>query len=309
MVKQPVRSLPRHRSTDRRAPVNPHLLAPLLALIIAFSVQSGSALAIRVVGAVGAVEALWLRTVIAAAILVAARPRSLRLPARGERLPVLMLTISLFAMNLSFYGAIARAPVGIVVSIEFLGPLAVAIVDSRRLLDLVWVALAAGGVALLAGPTGSVGLVGIGLSLSAGLWWGLYLAFGRRAVRSLSPLQVTTLMLVGSSALLTPLMLLTGFSTEGFPRVLLIGAAVAVLSSAFPYLLELLALRLIRAHTYSVLLSLEPAIAALTGFVIAGQRLAALEVAAVGLVVVAAAGSSWFARPAATVPEDVPAAP
>lgn len=116
-------------------------------------------------------------------------------------------------------------------------------------------------------------------------------------------------MLVGSSALLTPLMFITGFSTEGFPQVFLTGAAVAVLSSAFPYLLELLALRLVRAHTYSVLLSLEPGIAALTGFLIVGQRLSPLELAAIGLVVVAAVGASWFARAEATVPEEVPAAP
>lgn len=295
----------RHRTTLK----SPAVVAPLLVLIMGFSFQTGSALAVGVVGAVGAVEALWLRTAIAAAILVVVRPRSLRLPARGERLPVVLLTLSLFAMNLSFYGAIAYAPIGIVVSIEFLGPLTVAIVDSRRPLDFLWIALAAGGVVLLAGPTGSVGVVGIVLSLSAGLWWGLYLVFGRRAVRSLEPLQVTTLMLVGSTALLTPLMFITGFSTEGFPEVFLIGAAVAVLSSAFPYMLELLALRLVRAHTYSVLLSTEPAIAALTGFLIVGQRLSPIEIAAVGLVVVAAAGASWFARGEATVPEEVPAAP
>lgn len=153
---------------------------------MAFSFQTGSALAVGVVSAVGPVEALWLRTAIAAAILVALRPRSLRLPARGERLPDLLLTFSLFAMNLSFYGAIAYAPIGIVVSIEFLGPLVVAIVDTRRPLDLLWIVLAAGGVVLLAGPTGSVGVVGVVLSLSAGLWWGLYLVFGRRAVRSLA---------------------------------------------------------------------------------------------------------------------------
>jgi len=279
--------------------------APLLVLVIAFSMQSGSALATRVIDGVGVVEALWLRTAIAAAILVAVRPRSLRLPARGERLPVLTLTVSLFAMNLSFYGAIATAPLGIVVAIEFLGPLAVAVADSRRPLDFLWVALAGGGVVVLAGPTGSVGLAGVLLSLSAAFWWGMYLVFGRRAVRSLSPLQVTTLMLVGSSAMLTPLVLVTGVSTAGMPEILLLGAAVAVLSSAFPYVLELLALRLVRAHTYSVLLSLEPAVAALTGFLIVGQRLSWPEIAAIGAVVVAATGASRRAGMA----EEVPPAP
>lgn len=284
------------------------LTAPLLVLVIAFSFQTGSALATKIIAAVGVVEALWFRTAIAAVLLVAVRPRSLRLPARGERLPVLLLTFSLFAMNLSFYGAIAHAPIGVVVSIEFLGPLAVAVAGSRRPLDFLWIALAAGGVVLLAGPTGSVGAVGVVLSLSAALWWALYLVFGRRAVRSLDPMQVTTLMLVGSSLLLTPLLLVTGFSTEGFPGILLLGAAVAVLSSAFPYFLELLALRLVRAHTYSVLLSLEPAVAALAGFLVVGQRLSPIEVAAIAAVVVAAGGASWHAR-AGTVPDEVPAAP
>ncbi len=295
----------RHRTALRSSAA----FAPLLVIVIALSMQTGSALAVSVIGAVGIVEALWLRTVIAAVILVAVRPRSLRLPARGERLPVLLVTFSLFAMNLSFYAALAYAPLGVVVAIEFLGPLAVAVVGSRRPLDFLWIALAAGGVVLLAGPTGSVGTLGVLLSLSAALWWALYLVFGRRAVRSLDPLQVTTLMLVGSSVLLSPILAVTGFTTAGFPEAFLLGAAVAVLSSAFPYFLELLALRLVRAHTYSVLLSLEPAIAALTGFLVVGQRLSSVELAAIGAVVVAAAGASWFARADATVPEEIPAAP
>jgi len=280
--------------------------APLLVLVIAFSMQSGSALATRVIDAVGVVEALWLRTAIAAVILVAMKPRSLRLPVRGERLPVVLLTVSLFAMNLSFYGAIATAPLGIVVAIEFLGPLAVAVAGSRKPLDFLWVALAAAGVVVLAGPTGSVGVAGVLLSLSAAFWWGAYLIFGRRAVRSLSPLQVTTLMLVGSSVMLTPVFFATGFSTAGGAQTFLLGAAVAVLSSAFPYVLELLALRLVRAHTYSVLLSLEPAVAAATGFLIVGQRLSWPEVVAIGAVVVAAAGASWRAG---IGEEEVPPAP
>jgi inner membrane transporter RhtA len=279
------------------------LTAPLLVLIISLSMQTGSALATKVIERVGVVQALWLRTAIAAAILVAARPRSLRLPARGERRPLVLLTVALFGMNLSFYGAIANAPLGIVVTIEFLGPLAVAVAGSRRALDYLWVALAAAGVVLLAGPTGSVGLLGIGLSLSAAFWWALYLVFGRRAVRSLDPLQVTTWMLVGSTVLVTPLLAIGGFETKDLGVTFGLGAAVAILSSAFPYFLELVALRLVRAALYSVLLSLEPALAALTGYLLLGQALTPVEILAMGLVVVAAAGASWHhARMAAAVP-------
>jgi inner membrane transporter RhtA len=278
-------------------------VAPLLVLIISLSMQTGSALATKVIERVGVVQALWLRTAIAAAILVAVRPRSLRVPAKGERWPLVALTVALFGMNLSFYGAIANAPLGIVVTIEFLGPLAVAVAGSRRPLDYLWVGFAAAGVVLLAGPTGSVGLLGIGLSLSAAFWWALYLVVARRAVRSLDPLQVTTWMLVGSTALVTPLLAIDGFNTTDLGITFGLGAAVAILSSAFPYFLELVALRMVKASLYSVLLSLEPALAALTGYLLLGQALRPVEILAMGLVVVAAAGASWHhARMAAAVP-------
>ena len=118
----------------RRGP----LLAPLLVVAIAFMMQSGSALATKVIGAVGVVDALWLRTAIAALILIAVRPRSLRLPPRGQRRTVALLALALLGMNLSFYGAISVAPLGIVVAIEFTGPLVVAVLGSRRPVDFVW---------------------------------------------------------------------------------------------------------------------------------------------------------------------------
>ncbi len=278
-------------------------LAPLLVIAIAFTMQSGSALATRVIGAVGPFDALWLRTAIAALILIAVRPRSLRLPPREQRGLVALLALALLGMNLSFYGAISVAPLGIVVAIEFTGPLVVAVAGSRRPLDFVWVVLAAGGIVALVGPSGSIGLAGLLLSLSAGTFWALYLVLGRRAVSSLDPLHVTTLMLTGSAVLLTPALLLFGPRLAHHPGAVGLGAAVAVLSSAAPYFVELIALRLVRAATYSVLLSLEPAIAALTGFLLAGQRLSGLDLAAIVAVMVAAGGASWAgARHAAIVP-------
>ena len=283
------------------------LLAPLLVVAIAFSMQSGSALATKVIGAVGIVDALWLRTAIAALILIAVRPRSLRLPPRQQRATVALLALSLLGMNLSFYGAISVAPLGIVVAIEFAGPLVVAVVGSRRPVDFVWIALAAAGIAALVGPRGSIGLGGLVLSLSAGMFWGLYLVFARRAVSSLEPLHVTTLMFCGSAVLLTPVALLFAPRLAQQPSAVALGALVAVLSSAAPYFVELVALRLVRAATYSVLLSLEPAIAALTGFLIIGQTLSALDVAAIVAVMVAAGGASWSAatrRAPAPLPPD-----
>lgn len=267
--------------------------AALLVVVIALSMQVGSAVAVRVIGSVGIVEALWLRTAIAALVLAALRPRSLRLPPRGKRLPVAGLTVALLAMNLSFYGAISHAPVGLVVAIEFLGPLAVAVLGTRRPVDVVWIVLAGAGVALLAGPSSSVSGLGLGLSLAAAAGWAAYLLLAKRAVRDMDPLPVTTLMLAGSAALLTPALFVSGVQVAGHVSAVALGALVAVLSSAFPYFLELVALRLVRASTYGVLLSIEPAAAALAGFLILSQRLSALEVGAMAAVMVAAAGASW----------------
>lgn len=267
--------------------------AALLVVVIALSMQVGSAVAVRVIGSVGIVEALWLRTAIAALVLAALRPRSLRLPPRGKRLPVAGLTVALLAMNLSFYGAISHAPVGLVVAVEFLGPLAVAVLGTRRPGDVVWIVLAGAGVALLAGPSSSVSGLGLGLSLAAAAGWAAYLLLAKRAVRDIDPLPVTTLMLAGSAALLTPALFVSGVQLAGHVSAVALGVLVAVLSSAFPYFLELVALRLVRAATYGVLLSVEPAVAALAGFLILSQRLSPLEIGAMVAVMVAAAGASW----------------
>ncbi len=276
-----------------RSPKRAAVTAGLLVVIIALSMQTGSAFAVRVIGSLGIVEALWLRQAVAAAILVAVRPRSLRLPRRGDRLAVGALILALLGMNLSFYGAISHAPVGIVVAIEFVGPLAVAVIGTRRPVDFLWIVLAGAGVALLAGPTSSVGGLGIGLSLAAATGWAAYLLLAKRAMARLDPLSVTTLMLAGSAVLLTPVLLLGGVKIAGHGQAVALGVMVALLSSAFPYFVELVALRMVRASTYGVLLSIEPAIAALAGFAVLSQRLSLLEVAAMAAVMAAAAGASW----------------
>lgn len=259
--------------------------------------QTGSAIAVRVIDAVGVVEALWLRTALAALLLIALRPRSLKLPERGDRGAVAALTASLLLMNLFFYAAISRAPVGIVVAVEFVGPLAVAVIGTRRRVDLVWIALAGVGVALLAGPTSDVSGLGLAFALCAAACWAAFLLLGKRAVASVDPLPLTTVMLAGSALVLTPVLLATGVRVTGNGSALALGALVAVLSSALPYFLELRALRMVRAATYGVLLSIEPAIAALTGWLILSQSLTAGEMAAIAAVMAAAAGASWTSEP------------
>jgi inner membrane transporter RhtA len=264
-----------------------------LVVIVGLLMQAGSAVAVLVIKDVGVVQALWLRTALAALMLVAARPRLVRLPGKGDRLPLLALTLSLLAMNFSFYQAISRAPVGVVVAVEFLGPLGVAVAGSRRLLDGVWVVLGALGVALLTETGGTVRLSGLLFALLAAAFWAAFILSAKRAVRNIGSLQATILMILGSALILTPIFAATGVELAGHGRALLLGLAVAVLSSALPYALELAAIRRVRPSTYGVLLSIEPAIAAVWGFVILSQRLAVREVFGIVAIVLAAAGAAW----------------
>ncbi len=268
--------------------------AAALVVVLTISIQTGSALAVHVIDSVGVFEALWLRTAFAALILIIVRPSALRrLPPKGHRLPLAALAVTLFLMNLSFYGAISRVPVGVVVAIEFVGPLGVAVLGTRHKLDWLWIVLAGAGVAILAGPSGSATGIGLLLALSAGVCWGLYLLLAKRAVTGMDPLRVTALMMLGATALATPLLLVGGVKVAGHGEAILLGVVIAVVSSAFPYLLEMVAIRRVRAATYGVLLSVEPAVAALAALVVLGQRITPLEAAAMAAVMAAAAGASW----------------
>ena len=267
--------------------------ALMVVITVGLLFQVGSAIGVRVIESVGVVEALWLRTALAALMLIAVRPRALRLPVRGQRTGLLALTFALLGMNFFFYQAISRTPLGIVVTIEFLGPLAVAILGSRRLLDWVWIVLAACGAVLLAGPSGTAEPLGLAFAFAAAVCWAAFLLLAKRAVTHLDPLGVTIQMLVGSALLLTPVLLATGVVIEGHGKYLALGVLVALLSSAIPYQLELLALQRVSASTYGVLLSIEPALAALVGYALLSQRLNTAEIVAVIAVTVAAGGASW----------------
>lgn len=282
-------------------------MAAALVIVLGISIQTGSALAVKVIESVGIIEALWLRTAFAALILVAVRPRRLRFPARGRRLSLVALSVVLLAMNLSFYGAISHAPVGIVVAIEFVGPLAVAVLGTRRRLDWLWIALAGVGVVVLAGPSGGASGWGVLLALTAGTFWGLYLLLAKRAVTGLDPLSVATLMMLGATVLLSPLLLVTDVRIAGHWEAIGLGILIAVVSSAFPYYLEFVAIRRVRAATYGVLLSIEPAIAALAALIVLGQRISLVEAVAMSAVMAAAAGASWTSGGAGERGVDLPA--
>ena len=168
----------------------------------------------------------------------------------------------------------------------------------------VWVVLAGVGVALLARPSGSVGVAGLLFALLAAACWGAFIVIAKRTVNRMEPLRATTLMLLGAAIILTPIWLATGVKIAGYGHALLLGLAVAVLSSALPYFLELAAIKRVRASTYGVLLSVEPAIAALMGFLILSQRLVYREIGAIVAIVVAAAGASWLSASGGKAPAD-----
>jgi inner membrane transporter RhtA len=261
------------------------------------SVQFGSAIATTLFARVGPGGAVLLRLVSASVVLVAAwRPR---LRGRTSRELVLAVAFGLVlaGMNLTFYAALHRIPLGIAVSIEFLGPLAVAVGGSRRPIDLVWVALAALGIlALTHGGTRHLSAVGVGLALAAGCLWAAYILLNARVGRAFEGgAGLALAMCIGSVAAL-PVGVIDGGAHLLEPRSLALGTAVGLLSSAIPYSLELEALRRIAVSVFGVLMSLEPAMAALAGLIVLGQGLSPRALAGIALVVAASAGASLQTR-------------
>jgi inner membrane transporter RhtA len=200
-------------------------------------------------------------------------------------------------MNLSFYEALDRIPLGVAVTLEFVGPLGVAVAASRRALDVLWVALAASGIVLLADlGGGSADTAGVALALLAGVFWAAYILVNERVGRSFEGGGGLALAMAVATVLLFPVGVTDAADALLDPRVLAIGAAVAMLSSAIPYSLELEALRRIPAGVFGVLMSLEPAVAALAGLAILGEVLGVREWSGIGLVVAASAGAAYGAR-------------
>ncbi len=273
--------------------------APLFVLAAASSVQFGAAIAATLFDDLGPAGTSVLRVGLGAVILLAIwRPR-VRGVAREDLRLVFWLGLTLGVMNYSFYEAIDRIPLGIAVTIEFAGPLGVAVVLSRRRLDLLWVALAVGGILLLADPGGdSVDPTGLALVLTAAAAWAAYILLAARAgSRFTGGRGLALAMIVASLVPLVP-----GIAEAGgellVPEFLALGAAVALLSSVIPYSLEMEALRRIPRHVFGVLMSMEPALAALAGFVILDQALGARELLAIGLVIAASIGVTRSSRSA-----------
>ena len=269
---------------------------PALVLLGIVSVQVGSALAKHLFSAVGSLGTLALRLFFAAAVLVLLWRPSLRMNRRAWTV-VLSYGAILDLMNLCFYLALARIPLGIAVTVEFLGPLAVALAGSRRWLDAFWGILAAGGVVLLMEGRGDLNLVGVLFALAAGTCWGLYILVGAALGRHTTGGNGLALGMAVAAGVAVPFGVADSGTALIQPWVLAAGLGVALLSSVIPYSLELEALRKIPPRVFGILMSLEPAMAALVGLIVLQESLRWSQWTAVLCVVVASAGATRGARP------------
>ena len=263
------------------------------------SVQFGSAIAATLFAQVGPAGAVLLRLVFGTIILLALwRPR-LHGYTRYELGLVCVFGLVLGCMNLSFYSAIHRIPLGVAVTIEFVGPLGVAVVGSRRARDLVWVALAVAGiVSLTRGDTSHLDALGVFFALLAGCLWATYIIVNARVGRAFSGGTGLALAMCMSTIVVLPFGIVQGGSHLLEPRSLALGAVVGLLSSAIPYSCEIEALRRIRPSVFGVLMSTEPAMAALAGFIVLGQSLSARELLGIVLVAIASVGAARGAHEA-----------
>ncbi len=256
------------------------------------SVQLGAAVAKNLFGEIEPTAMVWLRLVTSSAVLLAwARPQ-VRGRSRDDWLTVIAFGVTLGAMNWSIYQAFARIPLGLAVTFEFAGPLVLAVVMSRRARDLVWVGLAALGVGLLGFEKADLDLLGVGFALLAGAAWAAYILLSAQTGSRWAGLDGLAMASLVATVMLAPFAVPQGGTDLTDPRILLLGAAVGLLSSVIPYSAELMALRSIRPAVFSILMSLEPAAAALAGIVVLQEYLSAVQWVAVAAVMAASIGAT-----------------
>ena len=291
------------RTSHRASRTGGHGTPPvLLVLGSMLSLQFGAAIATKLFDEVGAAGASALRLGLAAVVLALwARP-AVRSWSSAHRRSVVLLGLSMAAMNAAFYEAVSRIPLGAAITIEFLGPLGLAVALTRRLRELVFVALALAGVALLGlGQQGSVDgaldPVGVLAALIAAFFWACYILTGSRLATTEPGLDG----LAGACVVAALVVVPVGVASSGRElldaRVLLLGLAMAVLASVVPYSFEIRALERMAKRTFSILVALEPAIGALVGVVLLDQRLGPVSFLGIALVVAAGIGATATAPP------------
>jgi inner membrane transporter RhtA len=275
-----------------------------LVLIGMMSVQFGAAVSKGLFGEIPPVGMVLLRLVTSSLILLAlARPRLGGRTAADWR-PVLALGLALGAMNWAFYESFARIPLGVAVTIEFIGPLAVAAVGSRRPRDLAWVGLAALGIVLFgAGPT-KVDALGFGLALVAGGCWALYIVATAATGRRWPGVDGLAVASTIATLAIAPFAVATAGARLLEPRLLVLGALVGLLSSVIPYSLEMVALRTLSPRVFGILMSLEPAAAALVAAVLLQEWLTPVQLLAMACVTAASVGATRTTSARDVVPGD-----
>lgn len=283
--------------TGTGAPAARGLRAPRLgpvALVVAggLSVQFGSAVAVLLMPRAGALGVVTLRLVLAAAVLlVVCRPR-VRGYSRADWGTVLAFGTAMSGMNILFYLAIDRIPLGAAVTLEVLGPLALSVIASRRLANLLWAGLALAGVVLLSGGGfDRLDPVGAACALAAGAMWATYIVFSARTGRRFPQADGLALAMAVGAVISVPFGIVEAGDRLLVPSTIGLGLAVALMSSVLPYTLELLALRRLPAPTFAILMSLEPAIAATAGFLVLHQALGVTDALAIALVIAASMGA------------------
>lgn len=278
---------------------NPRLLAIVMVLASIFSVQLGGSFAKTIFPAAGAEGVTALRQLFSTLLLLAIFRPWQNAPERKHWGLMALYGGLLGVMNLTFYLSMSRIPLGLAVAVEFVGPLGVAILSSRRWIDAVWVACALGGLAILLpwhGGAGHLDPIGVMWGLVAGVCWGLYIIVSQKITDRVHGGKAVAIGMAVSCLLTVPIGVVhAGLTLIAWP-VLPIGIAVAVLSSAIPYSFEMMALKHLPTKTFSLMMSLEPAAAALLGLIVLGEQLKGLQWLAIVLVIIASAGSSLTAK-------------
>ena len=264
-----------------------------MVLVAAVSPQIGAAFAVTLFDQLGPAGAAFLRLAFAAIVLWAIwRPRL-----SGDLRLAGAFGVALGLMNWSFYAAIDRIPLGVAVTIEFTGPLLVAVIGSRRPLDLVWVVLAAAGIVLLVDPAGgSLDPAGVAFALAAAVCWMAYIYLSKRTGAAFAGGSGLAIAMAVGALIVLPAGVIQAGDALVEPELLGAAFVVAILSSVLPYSLDLEALRRLPAAVFGVLMSLDPAVAAVIGFVVLGQVLGGREVVAITMVVVASAGAAGLSH-------------
>ncbi|MNJ93008.1 Threonine/homoserine exporter RhtA [compost metagenome] len=269
----------------------PPIPAVLLAIV---SVQGGAAIAKGMFPLLGATATVTLRIGLSAIILLLAYRPNLRKISIKQWKIVGLYGLSLGAMNLSFYLSLSRIPLGLAVTLEFIGPLILAISTSKKATDLIWALMAAIGIALIApwSDKSNIDLIGACLSLLAGAFWALYIIMGSKASKIMDGGQAVSIGMLVASCVVLPFAFVDAHIFEATPKLLAMGLAIALLSSAIPFTLEMNALKHIPAKTFSILMSLEPAAAAICGLLFLNEYLSVYEWMAIAMVVGASTGST-----------------